>query len=78
MMEAGLIRQASPGTFHLLPLTMRALEKLIKVIDTEMQKVGGQKIAMPGMTPSSLWKTSGRSVNFSLIKVEYLYPIRYS
>ncbi|XP_030850738.1 probable proline--tRNA ligase, mitochondrial [Strongylocentrotus purpuratus] len=79
MMEAGLIRQASPGTFHLLPLAMRALEKLIKVIDTEMQKVGGQKIAMPGMTPSSLWKTSGRYSDYGpeLITLQDRHNVDY-
>ncbi|XP_072173392.1 probable proline--tRNA ligase, mitochondrial [Diadema setosum] len=60
MLENGLIRQAGNGTFHLLPLALRSLEKLIEVIDKEMLLAGGQKIAMPGMTPASLWKTSGR------------------
>lgn len=79
MMEAGLIRQASLGTFHLLPLTQRALEKLIKVIDLEMQKVGGQKIAMPGMTPASLWKTSGRFEDYGaeLLTLKDRHGIEY-
>ncbi|XP_041476058.1 probable proline--tRNA ligase, mitochondrial [Lytechinus variegatus] len=79
MLDAGLIRQASPGTFHLLPLTLRALEKLIKVIDTEMRKVGGQKIAMPGMTPSSLWKTSGRYSEYGpeLITLRDRHDVEY-
>ncbi|XP_038056308.1 probable proline--tRNA ligase, mitochondrial [Patiria miniata] len=60
MMENGLIRPAGPGTFHLLPLAQRALEKLIKVVDLEMRRVGSHKIAMPSLTSSALWKESGR------------------
>ncbi|XP_071799347.1 probable proline--tRNA ligase, mitochondrial [Asterias amurensis] len=60
MIENGLIRQAGAGTFHLLPLAQRALEKLLRVIDSEMREVGGQKITMPSLCSSSLWKKSGR------------------
>ncbi|XP_022110382.1 probable proline--tRNA ligase, mitochondrial isoform X2 [Acanthaster planci] len=60
MMENGLIRPAGTGIFHLLPLAQRALDKLIRVIESEMSRVGSQKMAMPSLTSSALWKTSGR------------------
>ncbi|XP_077981515.1 putative proline--tRNA ligase, mitochondrial [Glandiceps talaboti] len=60
MLEHGLIRQTSPGVYHLLPLTLRAMEKLIKVIDEEMQRIGGQKLNMPCLTTAELWKETGR------------------
>ncbi|XP_072019571.1 probable proline--tRNA ligase, mitochondrial [Amphiura filiformis] len=60
MLNAGLIQSAGPGTFHFLPLALRSLEKLIKLIDSTMGEIGAQKIAMPCLTKAELWKTSGR------------------
>ncbi|KAJ8040345.1 putative proline--tRNA ligase, mitochondrial [Holothuria leucospilota] len=60
MLETGLIRQSSPGTFHLLPFAVKALEKLSCLIDTEMENIGGQKVAMPSVGSASLWKKSSR------------------
>ena len=59
MLNAGIIRQLASGLYHFLPLGLRALEKLVAVIDSEMQAIGGIKISMPILTPSTLWKASG-------------------
>ncbi|XP_043941431.1 probable proline--tRNA ligase, mitochondrial isoform X2 [Protopterus annectens] len=60
MLQLGLIHPASPGCYHYLPYTVRAMEKLVKVIDEEMQTIGGQKINMPCLSLGDLWKTSNR------------------
>ncbi|XP_068095117.1 probable proline--tRNA ligase, mitochondrial isoform X2 [Hyperolius riggenbachi] len=60
MTRAGLIRPSSPGCFHYLPYTVRAMEKLIKVVDGAMQEIGGQKIDMTTLCPAKLWRQSGR------------------
>lgn len=60
MLLAGLICPASPGTYHYMPYTVRAIEKLIKVMDREMQAIGGQKMNMPTLCSAELWRASGR------------------
>ncbi|XP_065513345.1 probable proline--tRNA ligase, mitochondrial [Caloenas nicobarica] len=60
MLQAGLIHPASPGCYHYLPPTVRAMEKLIRVMDEEMQAVGGQKVNMPSLSSAELWQASGR------------------
>ncbi|XP_004699452.2 probable proline--tRNA ligase, mitochondrial [Echinops telfairi] len=60
MLQAGLIHPASPGCYHLLPYTVRALEKLVRVIDQEMQAIGGQKVNMPSLGPAELWRATSR------------------
>ncbi|XP_078075550.1 putative proline--tRNA ligase, mitochondrial [Mustelus asterias] len=60
MLQAGLIQPANTGCFHYLPYTVRAMEKLVRVIDEEMQSIGGQKMNMPSLTSASLWKISER------------------
>lgn len=60
MLQVGLIHPASPGCYHLLPYAVRALEKLVRVIDQEMQAIGGQKISMPILSPAELWRATNR------------------
>ncbi|XP_052902478.1 probable proline--tRNA ligase, mitochondrial [Anopheles moucheti] len=60
MLEQGLIRQAGNGTFHLLPLLQRSLQKAINLVDRHMQEIGAQKLTLPLLTSAELWKKSGR------------------
>ncbi|XP_046941188.1 probable proline--tRNA ligase, mitochondrial [Lynx rufus] len=60
MLQVGLIHPASPGCYHLLPYTVRAIEKLERVIDQEMQAIGGQKVNMPSLSPAELWRATKR------------------
>lgn len=59
MLDLGIIRSANPGNFHLLPLGLRALDKLRSLIDEEMHKIGGQKLKLPALTQAALWEKSG-------------------
>jgi prolyl-tRNA synthetase len=56
----GIVRPAGPGTFSLLPLGLRAQHKLVTLIDEELGRVGCQRLALPSLTPASLWRRSGR------------------
>ncbi|XP_071448881.1 probable proline--tRNA ligase, mitochondrial isoform X2 [Hetaerina americana] len=60
MLENGIIRQSGNGMFHILPLGMKALEKLIKLVDKEMAKLNAQKVLLPALTDAKLWIKSGR------------------
>ncbi|MCL4134836.1 UNVERIFIED_CONTAM: hypothetical protein GTU68_022012, partial [Idotea baltica] len=60
MIDNGIISSQHLGLFTLLPLGVRAVEKLIKLLDLQMKKVNGQKLSLPFLTSASLWKKSGR------------------
>ncbi|NXW49399.1 SYPM protein, partial [Nyctiprogne leucopyga] len=60
MLQAGLLQPSSPGCFHYLPPAVRAVEKLVRVMDEEMRAVGGQKLSMPSLSSAELWRSSGR------------------
>lgn len=60
MLELGLIRSTSNGSYHILPLLQKSIEKCSNLIDFYMKKIDGQKISMPLLTSSELWKKSGR------------------
>jgi prolyl-tRNA synthetase len=61
MQDLGVIHQASPGAFHLLPLGERSLQKLIRIVDDEMGKINAQKLLLPLLTSGELWKSTGMS-----------------
>lgn len=56
----GLIRSGSNGMFHLLPLLQKSLEKCVGLVDACMDEIDAQKMTMPILTLSELWKKSGR------------------
>lgn len=55
----GIVRQASPGMFTFLPLGLRALNKLKKLVEKELNQIGCQKLSLPTLTHGNLWKTTG-------------------
>jgi len=59
MLSQRLLQSASPGTFHILPMLTRSLEKLHRVIDQEMHAIGAQKVIMPCLAPKHLWDHLG-------------------
>lgn len=70
MLYNEIIQQCHPGHYHILPLGMRSLEKLIRLIDEEMDGIGAQKILMPCITPLDFWEKSGRSQIKELYKLK--------
>ncbi|NXK85971.1 SYPM protein, partial [Formicarius rufipectus] len=60
MLQGGLIHPASPGCYCYLPPTVRAMEKLVRLMDEEMQAVGGQKLSLPSLSSAEPWRASGR------------------
>lgn len=60
MQQAGLIHPSNPGCYYYLPATVRSMEKLMRLIDQEMQGIGGQKLDMPSLCSAELWKRSER------------------
>lgn len=60
MADVGLIRSNGNGSFFVLPLLQRSVEKLTKILDSHMQQIEGQKVTMPTLTAAELWKKTGR------------------
>ena len=60
MLRAGLIRKLSSGLFTWMPIGLRVLRKVEKIVREEMNRAGAQELLMPAVQPSELWKESGR------------------
>ena len=60
MLRAGLIRKLSGGLYTFLPLGLRALRKVERIIREEMDRAGALEILMPALQPQEIWEASGR------------------
>lgn len=60
MLRAGLIYKTSAGLYSYLPMGLRSLQKVEKIVREELNKVGCYELMMPVITPAELWKESGR------------------
>ena len=60
MIRAGMIRQTASGIYTWLPLGLKVLRKVEKIIKEEMDKAGALEVLMPTIQPAELWIESGR------------------
>lgn len=70
LLRGGYVRQVSAGIYTLLPLGMRVISKIERIIREEMNAIGGQEVLMPVVLPRELWDESGRydSVGLELLR----------
>ncbi|MGH7401989.1 MAG: proline--tRNA ligase [Candidatus Rokuibacteriota bacterium] len=60
MVRAGLVRQLAAGIYVYLPLGLRVIDRVNRIIREEMNGIGGQEIEMPVLHPAEIWQQSGR------------------
>ena len=60
LLRAGFIRRLAAGCYHWLPLGVRVLAKLQRIVREELARAGAQEILMPVVQPAELWRQSGR------------------
>jgi prolyl-tRNA synthetase len=60
MLRAGLIRKVAAGIYTYLPLGLRVLRKIERIVREEMNRAGAQELLMPVASPAELWRETGR------------------
>jgi prolyl-tRNA synthetase len=60
MLRAGMIRKLAAGLYTWLPLGLRVLRKVERIVREEMDAAGAQEVLMPAVQPAELWQESGR------------------
>ena len=60
MLRAGMIRQSSAGIYSWLPLGLRVLQNITRIVREEQDAAGCQEILMPTIQPAELREESGR------------------
>lgn len=60
LLRAGFMRQNASGIYSFLPLGLKVLHKVERIIREEMEKAGAMELLMPALQPAELWQESGR------------------
>jgi len=60
MLRAGMIRQEAAGIYAFLPLGLRVLNKVCRIVREEQNRSGAVEILMPTIQSAELWRESGR------------------
>ena len=60
MLRAGLIRRLANGLYSWLPMGLRVLQKVERIVREEMNRAGAFELVMPVFQPAELWQESGR------------------
>ena len=60
MLRAGMIRRVAAGIYSWLPMGLRVLRKVERIVREEMDRAGAFELLMPAVQPGELWQESGR------------------
>ncbi len=60
MFRTGMIQQLASGIYNYLPLALRSIHKIERIIREELNRRSCEEILMPAVQPAELWKESGR------------------
>ena len=66
MLRAGMIQQSSAGIYSWLPLGLRVMDRIAKIVREEMNETGAHEILMPTIQPARIWQESGRYDDYGL------------
>ncbi|GAB6281963.1 MAG: proline--tRNA ligase [Ignavibacterium sp.] len=60
MLRSGMIRPLAAGIYSFLPLGYRVVKKVTKIIQEEMDAIGGQEFHLPALNPREIWEETNR------------------
>jgi prolyl-tRNA synthetase len=60
LIRAGYVRPVGPGLYSWLPLGLRVLRNIERVVREEMDAIGGQEILFPALLPRAPYETTNR------------------
>lgn len=60
LIRAGYIRPVAPGLYSWLPLGLRVLRRIERIVREEMNAIGGQEILFPALLPRAPYETTNR------------------
>jgi prolyl-tRNA synthetase len=60
MLRAGLIKKLASGLYTWMPMGLRVLRKVERIVREEMDAAGAIELLMPVVQPGELWQESGR------------------
>jgi len=60
LVRAGYIRRVAPGIYTWLPLGLKVLRNIERIVREEMDAIGAQELSFPALLPKEPFETTGR------------------
>ncbi|MEW6694655.1 MAG: proline--tRNA ligase [Pseudomonadota bacterium] len=60
MMRAGMIKKLGAGIYTYMPMGLRVIRKVERIVREEMERAGAIELTMPIVQPAELWQETGR------------------
>ncbi|TSE34828.1 proline--tRNA ligase [Tepidimonas charontis] len=60
MLRAGMIKKLSAGIYTYMPMGLRVIQKVERIVREEMNRAGAIELTMPIVQPAELWQETGR------------------
>jgi prolyl-tRNA synthetase len=67
LVRGGFIDQVSAGVYSFMPLGLKVIRKIEKIVREEIESVGGQELLMPALIQKENWQTTGRWDTFDAL-----------
>lgn len=79
LVRAGMIKKVGAGIYMYMPMGLKVLDKIKKIVKEEMDNANAQELLMPSLIPSDYYETCGRVEAFGSdmfnLKDRYNKPI---
>jgi len=72
LLRAGLARMLMAGAYSYLPLGLRVLENIQKIIRQEMSACGASELLLPALQPLELWQKTGRDKDIGEVMFKFI------
>ena len=72
MLRAGLVRMLMAGVYSYLPLGLRVLNNIQRIIRQEMDACKAAELLLPALQPLELWQRSGRDKDIGEVMVRFV------
>jgi prolyl-tRNA synthetase len=60
MTRAGMIKKLGAGIYTYMPMGLRVIQKVERIVREEMNRAGAVELTMPVVQPAELWQETGR------------------
>ena len=71
LLRAGFVRMLMSGVYSYLPLGLKALDNIQKIIRQEMDSTAAVELLLPALQPLELWQRSGRDKDIGEVMVRF-------
>jgi len=72
LLRAGLVRMLMAGAYSYLPLGLKVLNNIQRIIRQEMDSCGAAEVLLPALQPLELWQKSGRDKDIGEVMIKFI------